>query len=92
MKSKKNFRKYKRSGSEICPICKLPTKLVQHHIKGREIEDANKPYNLTWICPNCHDKIHSNEITILGNFFTSDGYQLIYEFPKSFSKSTPSTN
>lgn len=33
-----------------------------HHINGRKIENAHDHGNLTYVCPNCHRKIHDNKI------------------------------
>ena len=33
-----------------------------HHIKGRQIEDANAHSNLAYLCPNCHRLVHSGVI------------------------------
>jgi uncharacterized protein YlaI len=76
--SKKNVRKWKRSGTEECDICEEETPLVEHHIHGREVRDAEKPWNKTWICPNCHDKVHLGHIIIEGWFLTSKGMELIW--------------
>jgi uncharacterized protein YlaI len=78
--AKKNIRKCNRSGNEKCAICNITTKLVEHHIKGREIPNCNHPSNLVWICPNCHDKIHSNDIKIDGWYFTTDGMKLVWDW------------
>ena len=76
--SKKAYRKFIRSGERPCDICKRITLLVTHHIKGREVWDANKEYNLAHICPNCHDKVHMNLITHLQWQMTSDGRILLF--------------
>ena len=33
-----------------------------HHINGRNIDNADSHKNLTYVCPNCHRKIHNNLI------------------------------
>ena len=66
--SKLNRRKKNRSGNQKCPICKQQTKLVCHHIHGREINRWDEPWNHAWICPNCHDLIHDGKIIIEGNY------------------------
>jgi uncharacterized protein YlaI len=66
--SKRNIRKYNRSGYKKCPICLSKVKLVKHHINGRNIKNYDDPWNTTWICPNCHDLIHDGQIIIEGKF------------------------
>ena len=77
---KLNLRKMKRSGTEFCPICKFHGRLVEHHINGREIRNFQAPFNIVWICPNCHDKIHSNDIINVKWVRTSSGKELFFEF------------
>lgn len=76
---KKNVRKFNRSGIAICPICKLQTKLVQHHINGRKIDRYDEPFNTVWICPTCHDQFHSGSFDIKGWIQTSSGRELLVE-------------
>ena len=33
-----------------------------HHINGKRIKDADNHNNLTYLCPNCHRKVHNNFI------------------------------
>ena len=66
--SKKNVRKYKRTGYESCPICNCHAKLVQHHIHGRKVRDSEKPWNLLWLCPTCHDFVHDGTYIIEGYY------------------------
>lgn len=40
-----------------------------HHIKGRNVENADSHTNLTYLCPNCHRLAHRN---ILIKFITLD--------------------
>lgn len=68
--AKKNIRKAKRSGTQECDMCGERTSLVKHHIHGRDIPNPEKPSNLVWMCPNCHDKVHIGRILIVGWFET----------------------
>ena len=76
--SKKNIRKYKRSGNDKCEICETKTPLQEHHIKGRDIPDYNNISNRIWCCPTCHDRIHVDLIVIEGWFNTSQGRELLW--------------
>ncbi len=76
--SKKNLRKYKRSGNSECEICEIETPLQEHHIRGREIPDCNNVNNIAWCCPNCHDSIHLGLIIIEGWFNTTKGRELLW--------------
>lgn len=79
--TKRAIRKAKRSGTRACPICERVCPLVEHHINGRDIPRANEPANIAWICPTCHDSIHSDmpsRIIIEGWFKTTKGRELIW--------------
>ena len=38
-----------------------------HHINGRKVPDANGHWNLCYVCPNCHRKIHAKKMCPLIN-------------------------
>ena len=78
--TKYKLRKQNRSGTYPCEICKQIVPLVEHHINGRDIPNWNKPWNIVWICPNCHDKIHMTppKIIIQGWYMTTTGRVLIF--------------
>ena len=70
-----------------CEICGKDDTLETHHINyQKDCKDGfsiDKPHlkmnsqaNLTVICEECHDKIHSNEITIDKKIMTSKGKKL----------------
>ena len=76
--SKKTRKKQNRSGNEICSICKNHSILICHHINGRDIEDANKSWNLVNICDTCHRKIHEGILIIEKWAMTSSGMELFW--------------
>jgi uncharacterized protein YlaI len=79
--TKKANRKAHRSGTRGCPLCDRICPLVEHHIHGREVKNANHPSNLAWVCASCHDRIHTDvddRIIIEGWFMTSKGRELIW--------------
>jgi len=78
--TKKAYRSYRRSGNCLCDICGIETLLIEHHINGRIIHNANKKFNIANICSNCHDKVHMNMIIIEGWFLTSDGRKLLFNY------------
>ena len=54
-----------------CEICGENNKatLHRHHIVERtEINTSNDDFNLAIICSNCHSKVHSGQIEIVGVF------------------------
>ena len=97
--SKKSKRRAMRAGSAVCPICKHKRPLVEHHIGGRDIADCDMPWNLAWVCSNCHDDIHSDcfdRIVIEGWIMTTSGKELSWyrkggEKPDFLPDSSPHT-
>ena len=76
---KKYLRKIiSNTGFKPCEICEQPELLVEHHINGRKISDFDADWNKCYICPNCHNKVHRNLITVEGRFQTTDGYKLLH--------------
>lgn len=71
------------SGTYPCEICGNLDYLEQHHIRGRNIQNANHPSNLANICPSCHTKIHHGIIIIENRHFTTNGYVLVYHYYKN---------
>lgn len=76
--SKKNRLKKNQSGQASCDICNTQTALVTHHIRGREIPEAEHKSNKTDVCPNCHYNIHLGNIIIEEWCNTTIGRQLIW--------------
>lgn len=89
-KSKYNAKKI----VDECEICKYsPTKktdipLDVHHIEFQCTADdknftghfhKNSKFNLVTLCKSCHQKVHSNSITILGYIQTTGGIKLDYD-------------
>ena len=74
--AKKHMRKKNASGQFECDICGEIEYLEEHHIRGRKIKNANKPFNIANICPNCHFKIHLGE-TIVENWTTGSGGRML---------------
>ena len=73
-------RKINRSGKYPCTICGQTSILVEHHISGRDIPDANKWWNLAAVCDNCHKKLHSNIIIIEKWASTTSGRKLLWHY------------
>ena len=62
--SRKAIKKRNISGKQECDTCHNLEFLEEHHINGRKIRNANLPFNLANICPNCHYKVHLGELII----------------------------
>ena len=73
-------KKLNSSGNEECPICLRKEILVEHHIHGREILNAEASWNKAYICDNCHRKIHAGYIVLEDWIGTSDGLKLIWHY------------
>jgi hypothetical protein len=75
-------RKHKKisniGGCSECEICKEVNILVEHHIRGRKIDKPNHPSNLSYVCSNCHAKIHHGIIIVENRLLTTNGYVLIW--------------
>ncbi len=84
---KKTRKMINRSGTNICPICKTPQILVEHHMEGRNIINADHPSNLAYICDNCHKKVHLGRIIIEAWVQTTNGKELFWHLvnEESFS-------
>jgi len=82
---RKNRLQLNRSGKIECECCGDPHYLQQHHIRGREIENANHPSNLANICANCHEKVHRGDIIIEDRLMSTDGYVLIWHYKEDGS-------
>ena len=59
--SRQARKKRNASGKSKCDICGDIGFLEEHHIRGRKIKNANEPFNIADICPNCHFKVHLGE-------------------------------
>lgn len=60
-----------------CEICDS-NKSQKHHIISKCFQGTNDIHNIAYLCPNCHDDVHSSIIIIEGRFLTTNGYQLIW--------------
>jgi len=64
---------------QICECCRLDvTHTDKHHIVSKSLGGSNLKHNITYICPNCHRKVHTGMIVLEGKFLTDYGYQLIW--------------
>lgn len=71
-------KKLNRSGKEKCPICLNNEILVEHHIHGRKIDDAEASWNKAYICDNCHRKLHEGIIVLEDWVSTTEGLKLAW--------------
>ncbi len=78
--NRRSRRILNKTGFCECEICKEPNILEQHHIRGRQIKNANHPSNLANICANCHNKVHHGHIIIENRLMTTAGYELIWHY------------
>lgn len=55
----------------MCEVCGEDNKNVlhRHHIVERtELDTSNDDFNIAIVCANCHAKIHTGELEIIGVF------------------------
>lgn len=76
--SRKRERERARSGQMECEVCHNKRLLVCHHIHGRDIPQWNNDWNRSWVCPDCHDSIHSGKVIIEERAMTTSGRKLIW--------------
>lgn len=77
--SKKNIHKAMMSGDGQCAIDNsYRGPLDKHHINGRDVPDWDSPWNVVYVSPNIHRKIHEGEIIVEGWFQSSRGRTLIW--------------
>jgi transcription elongation factor Elf1 len=82
---KKTRKVINRSGKISCLICNKSTVIQDHHIRGRDILNAEHPDNIAAICGSCHDEVHTlgpdkktGIIVIEKWVMTSSGRELIW--------------
>jgi hypothetical protein len=78
-------RKMNYNGDNLCEICGNIEILVQHHIRGRKVHNANHYSNLANICNNCHTKVHHGIIIIENRCHTTNGFVLVWHYYKDTS-------
>lgn len=61
-----------------CEICNQETYLDKHHIISRSKGGPNKSYNIAYLCPNCHRKVHRGVIILEGRFMSCTGNILVW--------------
>ena len=79
-KRQKTIKKMNNSGKVQCEICGEKTFLEQHHIRGRNIPNAEHPSNKCNICANCHSKVHWGDIILEGWVMTTSGLELFWHY------------
>ncbi len=50
----------------------------EHHIYSRSLGGSNTKSNLTYICPNCHRRVHRGDLILEGKFFDGYGLTLVW--------------
>ena len=84
MKRSRIRKKNKRLKSE-CAVCNSKHFLVEHHIKGRMIDNPNHSSNLCYICSNCHYEIHKGNIIVEEWCQSSQGLMLLWHYKENDS-------
>ena len=59
-----------------CEVCNIDEKKIlhRHHIIPQCDERCtNSDSNLAILCPNCHSKVHTGKIIIIGVYSSTDG-------------------
>jgi len=64
-----------------CEVCGLEDRKIlhRHHIIPRtDPRSTNSDRNLAVLCPNCHGKVHTGELVILGVYDSTGGKVLVW--------------
>ena len=61
-----------------CEICKTMAFLQKHHIHSTCYGGEDKPFNKTFICPNCHAEVHFGFKVLEGRFASSRGNIVVW--------------
>jgi 5-methylcytosine-specific restriction endonuclease McrA len=80
---KVKITKYNRKPKKIvCEVCGYDKALHWHHIIPRTDADCTDDWkNVAVLCSNCHNRVHDNEIKILGIYnSTKQPYNRFLEF------------
>lgn len=64
--------KLKKEFCEICNETKKSTLHIHHIIPKCDERCTNNNYNLAVLCANCHNLVHSGEITIIGVYSSTN--------------------
>lgn len=70
--------KPKKEKCEICGIKKKNVLHLHHIIPRMDPRSTNLPGNLAVLCSNCHNEVHSGDITIIGVYQTTEGRKLMW--------------
>jgi len=68
----------KKKECEICGFSKKNILHYHHIIPRADNRCTNDGGNVCNLCPNCHSQVHTGELIIIGIYFTSDGYKLLW--------------
>jgi predicted restriction endonuclease len=61
-----------------CEICGKNRLLETHHIRSKCFNGTDKPYNLCYLCSNCHKLVHCGLIIIEGRFDCTSGNIVVW--------------
>ena len=66
--------------SSCCEICKTKISVLhKHHIIPRcDSRCTNRNYNIAILCPNCHAKVHTGELIIIGVYESTSKGTLVW--------------
>lgn len=92
MYRKYNNTTHQKLHKEFCEICKTTETetLHWHHIIERnEVDTSNDPLNLAVLCANCHTKVHSDKIKIIGVYPSTAKYGRTLVFEENGKPNVP---
>jgi predicted HNH restriction endonuclease len=68
----RNQPKLKKEHCEVCFETKKSTLNIHHIIPQCDERSSNNNYNLAVLCANCHNLVHSGDITIIGVYSSTN--------------------
>lgn len=67
-----------KKACEICGLADLSIIHRHHIIPQSDPRCTNSHDNLACLCPNCHSKVHTGELIIIGVYPSTDGRCLVW--------------
>ena len=63
-----------------CEVCEINDVMLHYHhiIPQCDLRCTNTNNNIAILCPNCHTKIHTGDLIIIGVYKSTENYSVIW--------------